>query len=67
MILSEEAALSKLFCLPLDRGMLLQERNLLPRRANSFLLEQIPFQTGLSVPESKHEVIKVVSLGKQDW
>ena len=36
--------------------------NLLPRGANSFLLEWTTFQKGLGVEESKQKVIKVVSL-----
>ena len=35
-----------------------------PKRPNSFLLEQIPFQMGFSVEEGKQEITKVVSLVK---
>ena len=40
----------------------LKEKNLLPRGANSFLLEKTPFQKGSGVREAKQEVTNVVSL-----
>ena len=51
--LSGVATLSKLFCLPSEKGSTLKGKNLLPLGANSFLLEYTPFQKGLSVQVSK--------------
>ena len=60
--LSGVAILSKLFCLPSEKGSTLTGKNLLPMGANSFLLEWTPFQKGFGVQESKPKVTKVVSL-----
>ena len=60
---SGKATLSKLFCLFETRSTL-KGKNLLPRGANSFLLELTSFQKGLCVPKNKHDVTKVVSLVK---
>ena len=62
--LSREKTLSKQFYLPSEKGSTLKGKNLLPLGANSFLLEQTPFQKGYGKQESKLEVIKVVSLVK---
>ena len=62
-ILSGELILSKRFVRS-EKGATLKEKNLLPLGANSFLLEQTPFQKELDVPELKQEVTKVVSLLK---
>ena len=56
--LSGEATLQKLFYFSSEKGSILKEKNL--------LLEQIPFQKGLPVQESKQEITKVVSLVKSD-
>ena len=45
-----------------EKGSTLKGKNFLPMGANSFLLEQIPFQKGFSSQERKQEVAKVVSL-----
>ena len=64
-ILSRVATLSQLFASLLKRGCTLKGKNLLPRGANSFPLECIPFfPKGLSVQESKQEVANGVSLVK---
>ena len=47
--------------LPSKMESTLKGKNLLPREANSFLLEQTPFQKGLGTQESKTEVTKIVS------
>ena len=60
--LSGEVTLSKVFCLPSEKGSTLKGKNLLPVGANSFLLELIPFQKGFNLLEHKEEVTKVVSL-----
>ena len=39
--------------LPSEKGSTLRGKNLLPEGANSFLLEQIPFQKGIGVQEGK--------------
>ena len=62
--LSGEATQSNCFCLPSEKGSALNGKNLLPMGANSFPLEQIPFQKGPSIQESIPEVTKVVSLVK---
>ena len=38
---------------PSEKGSTLRGKNLLPEGANSFVLEQIPFQKGIGVQESK--------------
>ena len=43
----------KIVLLPSIKGSTLKGKNLLPRGANSFLLEETPFQKGLGVQESK--------------
>ena len=47
------------------KGSAPEGKNLLPLGANSFLLEQIPFQKGINVQENKQKVTKVVSLVKR--
>ena len=50
----------------LPMGSTLKGKNLLPRGANSFLLEIIPFQEVLDVQESIQDVTKMVSLVNND-
>ena len=47
------------------KGSTLKGKNLLPLGVISLLLEKTPFQKGLDVQESKHEVIKTVSLAEK--
>ena len=54
-----EATLSNLFSPPSEKGSALKGKNLLPKGANSFFLEQTPFQKGLGVKESKQEIENV--------
>ena len=63
--ISREVTLSKLICFPSEKGSSLKGKTLLPRGANSFFLEKIPFQKWLGVQESKQEVSKIVSLVKR--
>ena len=46
-IFTGEVTLSKLFCLPSEKGSAVKAKNLLSLGANSFLLEQTPFQKGI--------------------
>ena len=56
--------LPKQFSLPSEKDCALKGKNLLPVGANSFLLEQTPFQKETDVHESKQEVTDIVSLEK---
>ena len=61
--------LPKQFSLPSEKDCALKGKNLLPvgansLGANSFLLEQTPFQKETDVHESKQEVTDIVSLEK---
>ena len=47
-----------------ENGSTLNGKIVFPLGASSFLLKQTPFQKGLHVQESKHEVTKLVSLVK---
>ena len=58
--LSRVAALSKLFLVPYLNGSTRKAENLLPVRANSFILEQTSFQKGLCVLESKQDITEFV-------
>ena len=58
----QETTLSKLLCLSSEKGYILKVKNFLPMGANSFFLEQTPFQKWLGVQECKQEVTKVFSL-----
>ena len=59
---SVEMTLSNMVCLPPEKGSTLKGKNVPPLGANSFLLEQTPFQKEFDVHESNQEVINVVSL-----
>ena len=61
--LADFQPLSNLFYFPSEKGSSLKGKNLLPLGANSFLLEQIPFEKG--VQERKQEVTKTLSLVKK--
>ena len=64
--LSGETALTKcFFYLPSEMGSTLKGKNLLPLGANSFLVEESPFQKGFVVQTNKQEVSKIVSLVKK--
>ena len=59
--LSGEIILSRLLCLPSEKGFSLKGNNLLPLGANYFLLEETPYQRGFGHRESKQDVTAVVS------
>ena len=61
---SRETTLLKLFWFLSGKVSALKGKNLLPLGANSFLVEQTPFQKGLDVKKRKQEVTKVLSLIK---
>ena len=59
-LLSEETTFVKFVYLPSENGSTLKGKNLLPRGANSFLLEYTLFLKGLVCPRA-NVVIRVVS------
>ena len=59
-----EATVSKLFCLPSEKGICSKRKDLLLQEAIFFLLEQTLFQKGFSVHENGQEVTNFVSLVK---
>ena len=63
-----ESTMSKLFFPPSENGSengsTLKGKNLLPKGANSYLLEQTLFLKGLDTRKSKQKVTKVVFLLK---
>ena len=56
-------ALSKVFCLPSEKGSTLKGKNLLIRE--QFFPSKTPFQKGLGVQKSRQEIAKIVSLVKK--
>ena len=56
-----------IYFIPFRKGVYSNGKNLLPWGANSFLLEQTPFQKGLGVLGGKQEVTKVISLLHKSW